>query len=229
MSFIVTWKDSRGQIVYQKLSTESLEEAKKIMRRKGVSPRDCKFEEANEIKNAINGIKDEQSYGRMPTQEPAFWEKCKAEFNAAEVKQEHRQQQEQEARDPGNFYKILTSDDLSDNVCSDIQYEYKHLRLDYKGRGITQELHLLDIDGVRVTGWPAGNNVPSLPENFQTLGNTGWQMISHQINQDLQQNGVTFHYYNFMRLKKADQPEREFSAARDEKNLATTIIESFGA
>ena len=83
MSFIVTWKDSRGQIVYQKLSTESLEEAKKIMRRKGVSPRDCKFEEANEIKNAINGIKDEQSYGRMPTQEPAFWEKCKAEFNAA--------------------------------------------------------------------------------------------------------------------------------------------------
>lgn len=27
------------------------------------------------------------------------------------------------------------------------RWEYKHIRLDYKGRGITQEINLLDVDG----------------------------------------------------------------------------------
>ena len=27
------------------------------------------------------------------------------------------------------------------------KFEYKHIRLDYKGRGITQEINILDIDG----------------------------------------------------------------------------------
>tara|TARA_A100001388_G_C28671615_1_gene451867 strand:+ start:323 stop:574 length:252 start_codon:yes stop_codon:yes gene_type:complete len=78
-------------------------------------------------------------------------------------------------------------------------WEYKHIRLDYKGRGITQEINILDIDGVRVRGWMEGDEVPTLPEMFAALGKDGWEMVSHVVNQDNQTNGVTFHYYNFKR------------------------------
>ena len=43
------------------------------------------------------------------------------------------------------------------------KFEYKHIRLDYKDRGITQEINLLDIDGQRVKGWGSSTNVPTLP------------------------------------------------------------------
>lgn len=78
-------------------------------------------------------------------------------------------------------------------------WEYKHIRLDYKGRGITQEINLLDIDGQRITGW-GGKEVPSLPEMLTALGRDGWEMMSHVVNQDNVANGVTWHYYNFKRL-----------------------------
>ena len=78
-------------------------------------------------------------------------------------------------------------------------WEYKHIRLDYKGRGITQEINLLDIDGERIKGWASGSEVPTLPEMFAALGNDGWEMVTHVVNQDNQTNGVTFHYYNFRR------------------------------
>ena len=85
-------------------------------------------------------------------------------------------------------------------------WEYKHIRLDYKGRGITQEINILDIDGERLRGWSDNfsskeNEVPTLPELLERLGNQGWEMISHVVNQDLAQNGVTMHYYNFKREK----------------------------
>jgi len=84
------------------------------------------------------------------------------------------------------------------------RWDYKHLRLDYKGRGITQEINLLDIDGERVRGWSdnfSNKEVPSLPEILNKLGDDGWEMISHVVNQDLAQNGTTMHYYNFKREK----------------------------
>ena len=84
------------------------------------------------------------------------------------------------------------------------RWDYKHLRLDYKGRGITQEINLLDIDGERVRGWSdnfSSKEVPSLPEILSKLGNDGWEMISHVVNQDLAANGTTMHYYNFKREK----------------------------
>ena len=84
------------------------------------------------------------------------------------------------------------------------QWDYKHLRLDYKGRGITQEINLLDIDGERVRGWSdnfSSKEVPSLPEILNKLGDDGWEMISHVVNQDLAANGTTMHYYNFKREK----------------------------
>jgi len=84
------------------------------------------------------------------------------------------------------------------------RWDYKHLRLDYKGRGITQEINLLDIDGDRVRGWTdnfSNKEVPSLPEILNKLGDDGWEMISHVVNQDLSANGTTMHYYNFKREK----------------------------
>ncbi|MCP9784173.1 hypothetical protein KBY83_12765 [Cyanobium sp. WKJ7-Wakatipu] len=79
------------------------------------------------------------------------------------------------------------------------KFEYKHIRLDYKGRGITQEINLLDIDGQRVKGWGSSTNVPTLPEMFSALGQDGWELVSHVVNQDNTPNGVTFHYYNLKR------------------------------
>ena len=84
------------------------------------------------------------------------------------------------------------------------RWDYKHLRLDYKGRGITQEINLLHIDGERVSGWAdnfSSKEVPSLPEILNKLGDDGWEMISHVVNQDLAANGTTMHYYNFKREK----------------------------
>ena len=63
---------------------------------------------------------------------------------------------------------------------------------------------VMDIDGERIRGWTdnfSSNEVPTLPEVFEKLGNEGWEMVSHVINQDIKQNGVTLHYYNFKREK----------------------------
>ena len=79
------------------------------------------------------------------------------------------------------------------------QWEYKFIRFDYKGRGITQEINLLDIDGIRVRGWANNKEVPTLPEMVAVLGKDGWEMISHMVNQDNVANGVTWHYINFKR------------------------------
>jgi len=76
-------------------------------------------------------------------------------------------------------------------------WEYKLLRFDYKGRGITQEINLLDIDGQRVRGWGSSKEVPSLPEMVTALGKDGWEMVSHVVNQDNVANGVTWHYMTF--------------------------------
>ena len=50
------------------------------------------------------------------------------------------------------------------------KFEYKHIRLDYKGRGITQEINILDIDGERIRSWGSGKEVPTLLEMFEALG-----------------------------------------------------------
>ena len=70
------------------------------------------------------------------------------------------------------------------------QFEYKHIRLDYKGRGITQEINILDIDGERIRAWGDTTEVPTLPEMFSKLGADGWEMVSHVVNQDVQQNSL---------------------------------------
>ena len=79
------------------------------------------------------------------------------------------------------------------------RFEYMHIRLDYKGRGITQEINILDIDGERIREWGSAHEVPTLPVMLAKLGEDGWEMVSHAVNQDMTANGVTFHYYNFKR------------------------------
>lgn len=79
------------------------------------------------------------------------------------------------------------------------RWEYKHIRLDYIGRGITQEINLLDVDGERLQGWGDTKKMPPLHELLAALGADGWEMMSHVVNQDNKANGVTFHYYNFKR------------------------------
>ena len=85
-------------------------------------------------------------------------------------------------------------------MLNDIGFEYKNIRFDFKGRGITQEINLLDIDGKRVKGWYSNTEeVPTLPVLLNAAGSDGWELISHSVNQDNQSNGVTFHYLYFKR------------------------------
>jgi len=37
---------------------------------------------------------------------------------------------------------------------------------------------------------------------FASLGDDGWEMVILVVNQANTANGVTFHYYNFKRLKE---------------------------
>ena len=130
--------------------------------------------------------------GRLEDNSTKAWKPSKKERQAKQEELEKRRQIEKES-----FDKKLSEGRIK-------QWDYKHIRLDYKGRGITQEINILDIDGERIRGWTdnfSQKEVPSLPEIFEKLGNEGWEMVSHVVNQDLTQNGVTLHYYNFKREK----------------------------
>ena len=84
-------------------------------------------------------------------------------------------------------------------------WEYKNIRFDFLGRGITQEFNILDVDGERMKGWFVGGlQVTTLPEMMNALGGEGWEMVSHVVNQDNQQNNVTLHYMTFKRPGKVD-------------------------
>ena len=79
-------------------------------------------------------------------------------------------------------------------------WEYKSIRFDYLGRRITQEFNILDIDGKRVEGWWFSDTaVKTLPDLLQILGAAGWELVSHQVNQDNTLNNVTLHYMQFKR------------------------------
>lgn len=77
-------------------------------------------------------------------------------------------------------------------------FEYKFVRIDLKGRGITLEINLLDVDGVRVSGWLDEKGF-TLPMLLQKLGRQGWDMVNHAVNQDNKANTVTLHYFTFKR------------------------------
>ena len=81
-----------------------------------------------------------------------------------------------------------------------LPWEYKNIRFDFLGRGITQEFNILDVDGERKKGWFVGGlQVTTLPEMMNALGSEGWELVSHVVNQDNQTNNVTLHYMSFKR------------------------------
>ena len=209
MIYSVTYPDNSGGSRTREFIASDEVEVRRIMRRSGISTKEATI------------IEVAQKHSN------SFQEDFDRHFKEGIAEKARRE--EQSPSNPKNFHKILTNDERPGGYKSGDLYEYKHIRLDYKGRGITQEIHILDIDGVRVTGWFSGGNVPTLPELLQQLGNAGWKMIGHQINQDLTANGVTFHYYNFMRPKKPGTPDRVFPKAVQDKNLLSTAIENLGA
>lgn len=83
------------------------------------------------------------------------------------------------------------------------QWEYLSVRFDFKGRGITQEFSILDVNGERVKSWAGGGDgaARTLPELLSRSGEIGWELVSHVVNQDNRTNGVTLHYLTFKRPK----------------------------
>jgi hypothetical protein len=78
------------------------------------------------------------------------------------------------------------------------RWRYKHIRLNDRGRGITQEIDVLDVDGERLTGWGDSKTMPTVPQLFDSLGKDGWELVTHVIHQD--GSGVmVFHYYTLRR------------------------------
>ena len=77
-------------------------------------------------------------------------------------------------------------------------WRYKHIRLNYRGRGITQEIDVLDVDGERLTGWADSKTMPTVPQLFDSLGKEGWELVTHVIHQD-GSGGMVFHYYTLRR------------------------------
>ena len=140
------------------------------------------------------GLVDRESIEELITSDPSIKEKLKTDTKELSEEELAKRKEEEEQK-----IKTLVEKGMR-------LWEYKHIRLDYKGRGITQEINILDIDGERLRGWSDNfsskeNEVPTLPELLERLGNQGWEMISHVVNQDLAQNGTTMHYYNFKREK----------------------------
>lgn len=88
-------------------------------------------------------------------------------------------------------------------------WEYKNIRFDFIGRGITQEFNLLDVDGERKKGWWVGGMaIKTLPNMMNALGGEGWELISHVVNQDNQHNMVTLHYMTFKRPGRVEVDAR---------------------
>ena len=209
MIYSVTFPDNLGTSRTREFIASDEVEVRRIMRRSGISAKEA----------TITEVAQKQS--------TSFQEDFNRAFKEGMANSARRNAQS--PSNPQDFHKILTNDERPGDYKDGDLYEYKHIRLDYKCRGITQEIHILDIDGVRVTGWFSGDNVPTLPELLQQLGNAGWKMIVHQLNQDPKANGVTFHYYNFMRLKKPGSPDRIFPKVFEDKNLLSTALENLGA
>ena len=153
MFYSVTYPDNLGVSRTREFIASDEAEVRRIMRRSVISTKEATIiEVAQQHSNS-------------------FQEDFDRHFKEGIAEMARRE--EQSPSNPKNFYKILTNDERSGDYKSGDLYEYKHIRLDHKGRGITQEIHILDIDGVRVTGWFSGGNVPTLPELLQQLGNAG--------------------------------------------------------
>jgi len=104
-----------------------------------------------------------------------------------------------------------------------MKWEYKHVRFDYVGRGITQEFNILDVDGQRLKGWFGGKDnrkVTMLPELLTFFGEEGWELVNHVVNQDGRGDAVTFHYMTFKRPKADDSLTSDSEKAQRYREIA---------
>ena len=98
-------------------------------------------------------------------------------------------------------------------------WEYKNIRFDFLGRGISQEFNILDVDGQRKKGWFVGGlQVTTLPEMMNALGCEGWELVSHVVNQDNQANNVTLHYMSFKRQNRIQVTNQFYAGLGDSAN-----------
>ena len=70
-------------------------------------------------------------------------------------------------------------------VVTGVQWDYLSIRFTYKGRGITKEFALLDVDGERVSGYSEKDEEApsSLPELLALVGADGWELATHAFSE----------------------------------------------
>ena len=98
-----------------------------------------------------------------------------------------------------------------------ITWEYKQLRFDFKGRGITQELNILDIDGERARGWGDAKEVPTLPEMLTALGQDGWEIKWSELSLPLLQASNPMS--EFEKLMKSGGSKRDTIKQRQQNRV----------
>ena len=103
------------------------------------------------------------------------------------------------------------------------KWEYKSIRFDYLGRGITQEFNILDIDGERMKGWFSlhGEKMSNLPDMLNVMGQNGWELITHSVNQFAGHNvdsSVTWHYMTFKRPAEIETKEHLYEGVSNTAN-----------
>ncbi len=82
-------------------------------------------------------------------------------------------------------------------------FEYLIVRYDFIGRGISGEFNFLDVNGERVIK-PGGKGDKGLwgakeTELFSRLGNAGWELVNHSVQDQPETTQITFHYAKFVR------------------------------
>ena len=99
------------------------------------------------------------------------------------------------------------------------RWDYKHLRLDYKGRGITQEINLLDIDGERVRGW--SDNFSRCKSRFSSkrYNNALLQFQKREIMKDDFKEFVDNYKKDPEKVKQRKQAKLERKKNKPKKNL----------
>ena len=166
MFFIVTWQDSSGKTNYQRLSSDNLEEAKKIMWRRGVSSRNCKFEEVNESTKVSDGNENE-----MPT--------AKAIVDAVGV--------------ANNNLKEGVSSAIADAKVNKLGKVTLLLSVQLLIIGIIQFVSLMH--SVTARKWEYRLVTPSdylFEATMKGLGNEGWELVNARRATSKHKNGASY-------------------------------------
>ncbi len=89
---------------------------------------------------------------------------------------------------------------MTRSAVTSVQWDYLSIRFTYKGRGITKEFALLDVDGERVSSYSGKDEEApaSLPELLALVGADGWELATHAFSET---SGM--HHMHFKRPRDA--------------------------